>query len=34
MGGAGGSGRASGASHDDDMEDVLGSVGGGHDDED
>jgi hypothetical protein len=30
MGGA----RGSGTAHDDDMEDVLGSVGGGHDEED
>lgn len=34
MGGAGGSGRASGEGHDEDMEDVIGSVGGGVDEED
>lgn len=34
MRGVGGTGRASGAGHDEDMEDVLGSIGGGHDEED
>ncbi|KAI5401703.1 hypothetical protein KIW84_066245 [Lathyrus oleraceus] len=34
MGGAGDSGQASGAGHDEDMEDVIGSVGGGIDEED
>jgi hypothetical protein len=33
-GGARGSGQASGAGHDENMEDVIGSVGGGVDEED